>query len=159
MLETQINSNGKEICSLNTSPIPLPGERLQRLVKWPRVRAELGHPDLQGWGRVLWSSGAGAVHRGLGQRAAQQELRTAVRGWEILLVISVAVVLGVSLLSSTPHSLSSLLPVPLPQGASEVARRSPDHHLKYSQPPTQCSPSSLLDRLQDRVALLSPHVC
>lgn len=90
-----------------------------------RVRTR-GPAGVGGSPLVFWSEGlcTGVVGRG----AARQELRTAVRGWEILLVISAAVVLGVSLLSSTPHSLSPpqplSLPLSLPQGVSEVARRS-----------------------------------
>lgn len=68
---------------------------------------------------------------------------TAVGGWKILLVIAAAVVLGVSLMSSTPHSLPVPQPVHLPKGVSEVARRSPDYHFKYFKPPTPCYPSSL----------------
>lgn len=57
--------------------------------------------------------GRGGPGKGSLGRGWCQELRTAVVGWQILLVLAAAVVLGVSCLSSTPHSLSPQ-PVHLP---------------------------------------------
>lgn len=132
MLETRINSDFSEICFLNTSPLPPSWRETSGLGKVAKSEGRVGALGPGGVGEspgVFWGEGIGEGVMGEGVVSGVEDC---CHGLENPSVIAAAVVLGVSLPSSTPRSLLSPQPVHLPEGVSEVTQRSPGHHLSIS---------------------------